>query len=152
MLEFGMGFINSLQGQKLWERNCCPSQLLSHTPVTLSCGVEFRAQLVPNPRKCLYSLHQIGLLFFWENIYRSQTVNGVAACSGGAWDQAEAQSAMAHRTHGCSLGTRDPQTEGNVCGFSVSTVWAKTLGLNALFRNFRDQVVVSSKVSIAEEV
>lgn len=64
MLEFGMDFINSLQGQKLWERNCCPSQLLSHTPVTLPCGVEFRAQLVPNPRKCLYSLHQIGLLFF----------------------------------------------------------------------------------------
>lgn len=156
MLAFGMGFINSLQGQKLWEGNCCPSQLLSHTPVTLPCGVEFRAQLVPNPRKCLYSLHQIGLLMFlgehlqvsdckWCGClqWRCMRPSRGTVCYG---------TCFPHRTHECSLGTRDPQTEGNACGFSVSTVWAKTLGLNALFRNFRDQVVVYSKVSIAEEV
>lgn len=54
---------------------------------------------------------------------------------------------------GCFLGTKDPQAEGNVCAFSVSTVSAKTLRLDALFKNFRDQVCgVVQGFSIAEDV
>lgn len=75
-----MGFVSGLQGQKLRERNCCPSWLLRHSPVILPCGVEFVAQPVSKPRKCLYSLHQIGLPMF----FKPQTANGVAACTGSA--------------------------------------------------------------------
>lgn len=37
------------------------------------------------------------------------------------------------------LGHEGP-TEGNMFGFCVSTVWAKILQLNAVFKDFRDQV------------
>lgn len=94
--------------------------------------MEFVAQAVSNTRKCLYSLHQIQHLQAsdckWCGClqWKCTRPGRGTVCYG---------TCCPHETDGCCLGTKDPQAEGNMCDFSVSTVWAKTLKLNALFKN-----------------